>query len=79
MEMYVDEEKWNKADRVNQNLLNFFIKRVEHHMQERILIQMMNKRFKAFERGKAYIFKKSNKIKEVITKGLSGNVSTKDI
>lgn len=32
MEMYVDENKWEHANKMNKDLLNSFIKRVEHHI-----------------------------------------------
>lgn len=51
MEMYVTEEKWKSANDHNKDLLNAFIKRVEHHVTSSYLIKMMNKRFKANEKG----------------------------
>lgn len=71
MEMYVDEKKWLEADTHNKDILNSLIKRVEYHFQQKLLIMMMNKRFKAFEKGIGYILKKSQKIKEISTVGLS--------
>ena len=51
MEMYVTEEKWKSANDHNKDLLNAFIKRVEHHVTSSYLIKMMNKRFKANGKG----------------------------
>ncbi|CAD8044026.1 unnamed protein product [Paramecium primaurelia] len=67
MEMYVTEEKWKSANDHNKDLLNAFIKRVEHHVTSSYLIKMMNKRFKANEKGQDYIIRRSNKIYEIPT------------
>lgn len=51
MEMYVTEEKWKTANDKNKDLLNAFIKRIENHITSNHLIKMMNKRFKANDKG----------------------------
>ncbi|CAK78674.1 unnamed protein product (macronuclear) [Paramecium tetraurelia] len=79
MEMYVAEEKWKSANDHNKDLLNAFIKRVEHHVTSSYLIKMMNKRFKANEKGQDYIIRRSNKIYEIPTDNVQIKQNKKSI